>query len=72
MTEYTPTTEQVRAEAAEARLDAVRELHYSIEGLHLNLVCAHRHCRDDSGDQVEWPCPTARATFDEPRYAQEV
>ena len=53
---------EARAERdkAEATLARVRELHYPETDVHGVTVCAHRHCVDDDGDQVAWPCPTAR------------
>lgn len=48
-------------DTAERQVQAVRALHYPIEGIHGTIVCAHRHCVDDMQDQCEWPCPTIRA-----------
>ena len=49
--------------AALAVIEKARSLHYPHENtIHTEpaLVCAHRHCVDDAGDQVAWPCPTGR------------
>lgn len=50
-------------DAALAVIKKARSLHYPHENpIHTEpaLVCAHRHCVDDAGDQVAWPCPTGR------------
>lgn len=44
-----------------AQREAVLELHHPVEDSTSALVCGHRYCVDGSLDQVEWPCPTARA-----------
>lgn len=50
-------------DAALAVIKKARSLHYPHENpIHTEpaLVCAHRHCVDDAGDQMAWPCPTGR------------
>lgn len=51
----------VEVERLRAQRDAVLELHYPVEDTTGMPVCSHRYCVDGSLDQVEWPCPTARA-----------
>ena len=52
-----------RADQAEARIKAVRELHVPDRPLDKYPDCAectiHGYCEDDA--PVEWPCPTIRA-----------
>lgn len=59
----------VVAAAAESGADAldrladVIELHAPHENtIHTNpaVVCSHRQCVGDAGDQMPWPCPTVR------------
>lgn len=48
-------------DALAARIEQVREVHKPVDGVHGEIVCAHRHCVDDAQDQCSWPCPTIRA-----------